>query len=113
MAKERGSRALAGLEATSVDESVPIDEDVLQAARDCYVLIRAARTGMEIYKGDQKYPDPMMDLAMRKITESWNLARTPVNKVSWGLPRHQYLTEAITDLRRSMRLLDQTLILLP
>jgi hypothetical protein len=113
MAKQTGERALVGLQSTPVDDAIPIEETVLQAARDTYVLIRAAKAGMEIFKGEQKYPDPLTDIALRRVTEAWNLARTPVDKVSWGLSRQQYLALAVQDLGKSLRLLDQTLILLP
>jgi hypothetical protein len=113
MARQTGEKALVGLQSTPVDDSIPIEEGVLQAARNTYILIRAAKAGMEIYKGEQKYPDPLTDVAVRRITEAWHLARTPVDKVSWGLSRQQYLTLAIEDLSKSLRLLDQTLLLLP
>jgi hypothetical protein len=113
MARQIGEKALVGLQNAPVDDSVPIDEGVLQAARDTYVLIRAARHGIEIFKGEQKFPDPVIDLTQQRVTEAWNLARTPVDKITYNLSRQEYLTVAIRDLGNSLRLLDQVLILLP
>jgi hypothetical protein len=42
MASELGHRALAELKRAPTDEGVPLDESVVQPARDTYVLIRAA-----------------------------------------------------------------------
>jgi hypothetical protein len=113
MARQIGGQALVGLQNAPTDDSVPIDEGVLQATRDTYVLIRAAKAGIEIFKGEQKFPDPIMDLTLQRVTQAWNLARTPVDKISWGLSRQEYLTLAIRDLGTSLRLMDQVLIVLP
>lgn len=113
MARQSGGRALVGLQNAPADDSVPIDEGVLQAARDTYVLIRAAKAGMEIYSGELKYPDPVIDVTLKRVTDAWNLARTPVDLITAGLSRQEYLTRAIRDLGQSIRLLDQALIVLP
>jgi hypothetical protein len=113
MARQSGGRALVGLQNAPADDSVPIDEGVLQAARDTYVLIRAAKAGMEIYSGELKYPDPVIDVTLKQVTDAWILARTPVDLITAGLSRQEYLTRAIRDLGQSIRLLDQALIVLP
>jgi hypothetical protein len=112
-ARAIGGQALVGLQNASGDASVPIDEEVLQAAQDTYVLIRAAKQGMEIYRGELKLRDPLIDLSLQRVTEAWNLARVPVDQITWGLSREEYLTRSIRDLGRSMRLLDETLLVLP
>lgn len=112
-ARRIGGKALLGLQAAPTDESVPIDTSVLQAVRDNYVLIRAAKQGMEVFKSDLKFPDPLMDMAVQRITSAWHLARTPVDQHSWGLSRQDYLTASVRDLSRSLQLLEQALAILP
>lgn len=112
-AKQIGQRALVGLQNAPADDSAPIDARVLQAVRDNYILLRAAKMGMEVFRGDLKFPDPLLDMAVQRITNAWDLARTPVNQYDSGMPRQEYLNVAVRDLSRSMQLLDQTLVLLP
>src|SRR5712692_10612036 len=78
MASRLGRRALAGLQAAPRDDSIPLDEGTLQAARDTYVLIRAALHGLDLTRQTQKFPDPVVDLAYKRLTEAWNLSRSPV-----------------------------------
>jgi hypothetical protein len=113
MARESGARTLHELQAAPVDESSPVDENLLQNARNTYILIRSAKAGIEIYRGEQKFADPVLDLVLRNVNEAWVLARTPVDRASWRMPRAEYLSLSIQELSRSMRLLDQTLIILP
>ena len=113
MAAEIGRRALASLEAAPTDDSAPLDESVVQPARDTYALIRAARHGMELAREFQKIQDPLLDLAFRRVDDAWNLSRTPVDKFSWGMTHQQYIDMSVRDLRKALRLVDQILILLP
>jgi hypothetical protein len=113
VAVDLGRKALAGFEASPGDDSMPIDEVTLQSARDTYVLIRAARHGMELAKANSRFPDPVLDLAFKRVDEAWNLARYPVDRASWGMNRQQYLQESIQNLSRAVRLLDQTLVIMP
>jgi hypothetical protein len=113
LAQQLARKALAGLEATSSDDAMPIDESVIQAARDTYVLIRAARHGMELSQSNRKLPDPVMDLSFKRVTQAWDLARIPVDKYSWGLSRADYLRESIPALSQAVRLLDQALVMMP
>jgi hypothetical protein len=108
-----GRKALAGLHTLPADDAVPIDPAVLEAARETYILVRAARHGMELARERQRFPDPMLDVAFKRVDEAWNLSRTPADKASWGLPRRQYLDMSIRDLTRALHLLDQALLLLP
>jgi hypothetical protein len=50
LASDVGRRLLAGLQAAPPDESVPLDQSLHKAARNTYVLIRAARHGMILIK---------------------------------------------------------------
>lgn len=112
-ARETAARTLSELQAAPADDSAPVDEMLLQNARNTYILIRAARAGMEIYKSEQRFPDPLLDLMFQNVTEAWTRARTPVDKATWRMPRDEYLSLSIQELSRSLRLLDQTLIILP
>lgn len=107
-------KTIAGLEAMPADDSIPIDESMLQNARNTYVLIRAARHGMELAKEQRKFPDPVMDLAYKRVTDAWNLARGPVDRSSSaGIPRRQYISESISGLNQTIRLLNQAMIIMP
>jgi hypothetical protein len=107
-------KTLAGLEAMPPDNSIPIDESMLQNARDTYVLIRAARHGIELAKEQSRYPDPVMDLVYKRVTNAWNLARNPVDRSSSaGIPRQQYIQESIQSLNQAIRLVNQAMMLMP
>ena len=113
LAKQLGGKALAGLQAARSDGAIPIEPSVIQAARDTYVLIRAARHGIELAKSAQKFPDPVLDFTFKRVTQAWDLSRIPVDKYSWGIPRADYLRQSIPALSQAMRLLDQALAVMP
>ncbi len=113
IAVDLGRRTLAGLQALPADDSIPIDEGTLQNARDTYVLIRAARHGMELAKANNRFSDPVLELSYKRVDQAWNLARTPVDRASDGIGRRQYLQESIRNLSEALRLLDQVLVLMP
>lgn len=113
MASEMGRRALASLQAAPTDEGVPLEESVVQPARDTYVLIRAARAGIGLAREGRKFSDPLLDLAFKRVDDAWNLSRTPVDKYSWGMTRQEYLDISVRDLTKALRLVDQVLVLLP
>ena len=113
LAREYGQKALVGLQNAPTDEGSPIDESVHQAARDTYVLIRAAQAGVTGALSDDKWRDPILELTARRVTEAWHLSRTAVDKAQSSLPRQEYLEVSVRDLGRSMRLIDQVLIILP
>lgn len=114
LADEMGRRALAGLQAAPRDASVPLDEDVIKAARATYGLIRAARHGLGTSIENQKYPDPIDQLSYKRLDNAWNLSRYPVDAISWaGIPREEYLNESVQNLSRALQLVGQALILLP
>ena len=113
LAREIGQKTLVGLQHAPTDERTPIDESVYQAARDTYVLIRAAQHGVMEAVRDDKWHDPLLEITAKKVTAAWHLSRSPVDKAQSSMPRQEYLTVAIHDLQQSMRLVDQVLILLP
>jgi hypothetical protein len=113
MAEELGRRTLAGLHSASLDGAVPIDEGVVQAARDAYVLIRAARAGLEQAKAASRFGDPIVDYVLPKVTDAWNLARTPADQISWAHTRQRYLEISIRDLSQAVAILEQVVVLLP
>lgn len=106
-----GRKTVKAIEALPNDDSVPIDPKVLNDARSTYVLIRAARHGMELQRERQNYPDPMLELAFKRVDQAWDLARVPIDYRN--LPRHQYIPRATGDLAQALRLIDQTLVILP
>ncbi len=112
-ARQFGGRALAGLQGAPMDDSTPIDEDVLQDARNTYALIRSARGGIAIARADRHQADPMIDLVFKRVDDAWNLARVPVDRVNWGNSRAEYLGAAVPSLQRSLQLLDQVFLLMP
>jgi hypothetical protein len=115
LAAQFGRKALAGLEATSPDAPMPPEDSVVQPARDTYVLIRAALHGLEFAKESQRYPDPVIELAYKKVFDAWNLSRVPVDRAGWapGSSRREYLALSVQHLRQALRLVDQALVLLP
>jgi hypothetical protein len=113
LAQQLGRKALAGLEATSPSDSTPIDPGVVQAARETYGLIRSARHGMELSRAGKKFSDPIFDLNFKKVSQAWDLSRIPVDKLSWGVNRQEYLAQAVPALRQALRLVDQVLIVMP
>lgn len=112
VARELGQKALVGFRNAPTDEGSPIDEAV-QAARDYYVMIRAARYGIEGSVSDDKWKDPMLELTSRKVDEAWRLSGMAVDKASSGMPRQEYLELAVRALSQSVRLLDMVLVTLP
>ena len=113
MAQQFGRRAMQGLQASPSDDSTPLDERTIRAFRDTYVLIRAAKQGLDLRRDRQKYPDPVLELAYKRLFDAWNLSRTPVDKLSWGMPRAEYLAMSIRDMGQALRLVDQVLVILP
>lgn len=113
MAQQFGRTAMQKLKATPPDDSIPMESDTIRAFRDTYVMIRAAKEGVELRKDKQKFPDPVLELAHKRLFEAWNLSRTPADKLSWSLPRAKFLEISIRDMGQALRLVDQVLVLLP
>ena len=110
-----GRKTLQGLQSLPADDSLPIPPQVLKDATDTYSRIRAAREGLELKKQIDKFPDPTMDLAYKRIVEASNCARVVVDKASWGGNRAgaEYLSFAILNSKRAVQLVDQALLVLP
>ena len=106
LAKKLEEQALQGFMAIPTDNSVPIDPASQQAARDAYVLIRAARHGMGWQREAKKYPDPVLELVYKRVDEAWNLSRTPVDHAN--SPQ-----QAVRDATQAIRLLNQVLVMMP
>ena len=113
LARKLEHQALQGIMAMPSDNSIPIDPVSLQAARDAYVLIRAARHGMGWQKEAKKYPDPVLDLVYKRVDDAWNLSRWPVDRATWGLERASYVQGSVQYMTQAIRLLDQALVLMP
>ncbi len=104
-------KALAGLE--EAGELGPLDS-AHRSASNAYVLIRAAREGMETIRYSKKrFPDPVLDLVFKKVDRAWNVSRTPVDHLSWGHTRSEYLTISVGALTEAIQILDQVLMLWP
>lgn len=113
MADDLGRRVLQNYRAALANDGIPIDESLVQPARNTYALIRSARESMEQTKQYMKYPDPVFDLAYKRVTDAWNISRTPVEKYTWSLERSRYLSISVQDLDRALRLVEQALVILP
>ncbi len=120
LASELGRRVLQKLQAVPINRDAPVDESMLQDARNTYVLIRAAKEGMEATeyrrenaaRGFQKEPDPMFVVTYKRVFDAWNLARTPVD-MGRDDDRSRYIAASIHDLGRALQLVDQVLVLIP
>jgi len=110
MARKLEQQALQGIMAISADNSTPVDATSLQAARDAYVLIRAARHGLGWQREAKKFPDPILDMVFKRVEDAWNLSRTPVDRT--GYEPVAYAQVSLRDMTQAIRLLDQALALL-
>lgn len=113
MAGELGRRVLQSYRAALANNGIPVDESLVQPARNTYALIRAANESMELSKQYMKYPDPVFELAKKRVYEAWTLSRTPVDKYSWSLERNNYLSISVRDVDRALQLVEQALVILP
>ena len=110
MARKLEKQALEGVMAMPGDNSTPIDPTSLQAARDAYVLMRAARHGLNWQREARKFPDPILDMVYKRVEDAWNLSRTPVDRT--GYEPAAYAQVSVRDMTQAIRLLDQALALL-
>jgi len=110
MARKLEQQALHGIMAIPADNSTPVDATSLQAARDAYVLIRAARHGLGWQREAKKFPDPILDMVFKRVEDAWNLSRTPVDRT--GYEPVAYAQVSLRDMTQAIRLLDQALALL-
>jgi len=110
MARKLEQQALQGIMAISADNSTPVDATSLQAARDAYVLMRAARHGLGWQRDAKKFPDPILDMVFKRVEDAWNLSRTPVDRT--GYEPVAYAQVSLRDMTQAIRLLDQALALL-
>jgi hypothetical protein len=114
-----GGEVVAGLQAAPLDDSAPLDPALIRKARDTYALIRAGRHGFELEKEWNEgkkgiVPDPIKDLAFKRVDNAWNLSRTPIEYLSSaGISRQDYLTRSTQDMSKAIQLINQALGLLP
>ena len=117
--KDTGGEVVAGLQAAPLDDSAPLDPALIRKARDTYALIRAGRHGFELEKEWNEgkkgiVPDPIKDLAFKRVDNAWNLSRTPIEYLSSaGISRQDYLTRSTQDMSKAIQLINQALALLP
>jgi hypothetical protein len=112
MATILGRKTLTGLQEAAPDDSVPLDEGLIQSARDTYFLIRGARAGLHLAREAKKFRDPILEYKIARITQAWNLSRTPVDYARSSLPRQEYLRRAIADLGQALMIVEQVLTLM-
>ena len=107
-----GRRTLREIQALPVDDSIPVDPRVHQNARQAYILVRAARWGMELQmQRETSFQDPLLKLAHKRVDEAWHLARFPVDNT--GLQRSEYISRSVQEVSRALQLVDQALVMLP
>jgi hypothetical protein len=53
----------------------------------------------------------MLDLACKRVDQAFNLARYPVDFT--GVPRSEYISNSVQNLNQAIRLINQTLVILP
>jgi hypothetical protein len=104
---------LQDIQALPVDDSVPVDPVVRSSARRAYILIRAAWWGMDLAMQKATYRDPMLVLAQKRVDEARDLARYPVDYAVQNVPRAEYISKSVQDLSRSLKLVQQALVILP
>ena len=113
MYTEHARRLLQTYRMALANESIPIDENLVQPARNTYALIRAANESMGLMKQYMKYPDPVFELARKRLLEAQNLTRTPVDRYTWSMQREAYLSLSVRDVERALQLKEQALVILP
>ena len=110
MAEER--RALSVFDQAVSEEDIAIGH---QAASNAYVLIRAAREGMFRIKGvnamHKRPADPMLEVAFKKVTAVWNRSRGPVDKLSSGGKRRDYLENSRRQIGETITMLEELLVI--
>ena len=100
------------IQALPVDDSIPVDPRVRDSARRAYILIRAAWWGTDLAIQKQtSYQDPMLALANKRLDQARDLARYPADFS--GGPRAEYVSKSVENLSRSLRLVQQVLVILP
>jgi hypothetical protein len=119
LAQQLAGEVVERLQASATDDEAPIDPILLRKAHDTYALIRSGRHGFELEKewNDGKkgvLPDPLKDLAFKRVDIAWNLARTPLElSSSKGVSRQEYIQRSTDDLKRAIQLINQALAILP
>jgi hypothetical protein len=105
-----GQQSLKALAQLGQDDSL---EPVRGTMNSVYVLIRAAREGLELNLQGKKLRDPVDDLLLKRVTTAWNLTRGPVDDASSAMPRQQYIDRCIRSMTAAIDVLRQIEPLLP
>jgi len=104
-------RNLRDIQALPDDDSIPVDRELRNRVSQAYGLVRAARWGIELAQNAKTYKDPMLDLAYNRIDQAMVFARYPVDNTY--VPRAEYVSQSEQNLSRALRLVQQTLVILP
>lgn len=111
LALNYAKRALEKYEALGELDSL---EFAHQDASNCYVLLRVAREGMIMRKESKRRGvDPVLDIALKKLDDAWNISRAPVERLSWGQSRQEYLKLSVNHMGRTIALLEQLVLIFP
>jgi hypothetical protein len=105
-----GQQSLKALGQLGPDDSL---EPVRGTMSNVYVLIRAAREGMELNLQSKKWRDPVDELMFKRVTSAWNLTRGPLDDAFSAMPRQQYIERCIQSMTAAIDLLRQIEPLLP
>ncbi len=94
------------------DDSAPVDPALKGHAHQTYVMIRAARWGMELARQRlEPSKDPMLELAYKRVDQAANLTRYAVDYT--GVARAEYISTSVQNLNQAVRLINQALLILP
>jgi hypothetical protein len=102
---------LRDIQALPGDDSAPLPPQLIERCRSAYILIRAARYGMEKAHDRQRYSDPVFELAFKRVDDAWTQLRMPVD--GRGMVRNHYISQATANLTSAIRLMDQALMMIP
>ena len=105
-----GQQSLKALGQLGPDDSL---EPVRGMMNSVYVLIRAAREGLELNIQGKKLRDPVDEILFKRVTTAWNLTRGPLDDAFSAMPRQQYIDRCIRSMTAAIDLLRQVEPLLP
>jgi hypothetical protein len=105
-----GQQSLKALSQLRPEDSL---EPVRGTMSNVYVLIRAAREGMELNLQGKKARDPVDELVFKRVTAAWNLTRGPLDDMYSAMSRQEYIDRSIRSMTAAVDTLRQIEPLLP
>jgi hypothetical protein len=104
-----GGRARARLESPAADD-IGATHKLLETM---YRQVRLALGNLNDRKSRLKFPDPMLDLEVAKVSLAWNTIRRPVDAFFNSPTKDEWLAGAGRDLQAAMSALRQAEAMLP